>query len=137
MSAAMLDLQSALLGFLRGQASLTETLGSPVRVYDELPEPVDYPYVTFGRTSVQAIGGIGPDVTEQTLNLLCVSRFGGTEEAKAIAGLLRGVLDDAELALDGQHFVSLRVVFVDVFRASDFRTIYALLRLRAVSESLS
>jgi hypothetical protein len=137
MSDPVLDLQSALLSFLRGQGALTERLGSPARVYDELPEQVDYPYVAFGRTSVQAIGGIGPDVTEQTLNLLCVSRFGGTEEAKAIAGLLRGLLDDAELALDEQHFVSLRVVFVDVFRASDFRTIYALLRLRAVSEALA
>jgi hypothetical protein len=137
MSDPVLDLQAALLTYLRGQASLQVRLGSPVRIYDELPEQVTYPYVTFGRTSAQGIGGVGPDVTEQTLNLLCVSRFGGTEEAKAIAGLLRGLLDDAELSLGGQHFVSLRVVFVDVFRASDLRTIYALVRLRAVSEALS
>lgn len=136
MSEPMLEVQAALLAYLRGQASLTARLGAPVRVYDELPEQVVYPYVTFGRTSAQAIGGIGPEVTEQTLNLLCVSRFGGTEEAKAIAGLLRGLLDGAELSLAGQHFVSLRVVFVDVFRAPDQRTIYALVRVRAVSESL-
>lgn len=63
MSDPVLDLQGALLTYLRGQASLQVRLGSPVRIYDELPEQVTYPYVTFGRTSAQGIGGVGPDVT--------------------------------------------------------------------------
>ncbi len=136
MSGPLLDLQAALIAYLRGQAALKTWLGDPLRVYDQPPQGVIYPYVTFGRTTVQSIGGIGPEVTEQVLDLHGLSRFLGSEEAKAIAGALRDVLDGAELSVDGQHLVSLRVVFVDVFRANDNRTFYAVLRLRAVTEPL-
>jgi hypothetical protein len=89
--------------------------------------------VTFGRVSAQSIGGVGAEVTEQVLNLMCVSRFGGSEEAKAIAAELRVLLDGAALDLAG--LVSLRVSYVDVFRSADQRTTYALVRLRAVTEA--
>ncbi|HTM79691.1 DUF3168 domain-containing protein [Asticcacaulis sp.] len=134
MSDPVLDLQAALLVYLRGQASLAVWLGTPARVYDQPPVEVVYPYVTFGRVSTQSIGGVGTEVTEQVLNLMCVSRFGGSEEAKAIAAELRVLLDGAALDLAG--LVSLRVSYVDVFRSADQRTTYALVRLRAVSEPL-
>ncbi|MGZ3306250.1 MAG: DUF3168 domain-containing protein [Asticcacaulis sp.] len=137
MSDPVLDLQAALLAYLRAQPSLGAWLGDPARVYDARPAEAAYPYLAFSRVEAQAIGGIGPEVTEQTLSLIAVSRFDGTEEAKAIAGELRVLLDQAELSLTGNHLVSLRVVFVDVFRAADQRTVYAVVRLRAVSESLS
>ena len=129
----VLDLQAALLVYLRGQASLAVWLGAPARVYDQPPTEVLYPYVTFGRVSAQSIGGVGTEVTEQVLNLMCVSRFGGSEEAKAIAAELRVLLDGAALDLAG--LVSLRVSYIDVFRAADQRTTYALVRLRAVTEA--
>jgi hypothetical protein len=134
MSDPVLDLQAALLDYLRGQASLALWLGTPARVYDQLPAGVIYPYITFGRTGTQSIGGIGPEVTEQVLTLTCVSRFGGSEEVKAMAAELRVLLDGAELTLDTQHLVSLRVSYIDVFRAADQRTTYGLIRLRAVTE---
>lgn len=133
MSDPVLDLQAALLVYLRGQVSLAVWLGTPARVYDQLPVEVVYPYVTFGRVSAQSIGGVGAEVTEQVLNLMCVSRFGGSEEAKAIAAELRVLLDGAALDLAG--LVSLRVSYVDVFRSADQRTTYALIRLRAVTEA--
>ena len=133
MSDPVLDLQGALLAYLRGQASLALWLGAPARVYDQPPAEVVYPYVTFGRVSTQSIGGVGTEVTEQVLNLMCVSRFGGSEEAKAIAAELRVLLDGASLDLAG--LVSLRVSYVDVFRSADQRTTYALVRLRAVTEA--
>lgn len=134
MSDPVLELQAALIAWLRGQGVLQTWLGDPVRFYDQLPQAVEYPYVTFGRVTAQSIGGLGAEVTEQTLNLLCVSRHAGTEEVKAMAGALRELLDGAELSVAGQHLVSLRVVFVDVFRAADNRTIYGVVRIRAVSE---
>lgn len=129
-----LDVQAALLAYLRGQASLAIWLGTPARVYDQPPAGVLYPYVAFGRVSAQSIGGVGADVTEQVLNLMCVSRFDGSEEVKAIAAELRVLLDGAALEVAG--LVSLRVSYIDVFRAADQRTTYALVRLRAVSEPL-
>ena len=133
MSDPVLDLQAALLAYLRGQTSLAVWLGAPARVYDQPPVDVLYPYVTFGRVSAQSIGGVGAEVTEQVLNLMCVSRFGGSEEAKAIAAELRVLLDGPALDLPG--LVSLRVSYVDVFRSADQRTTYALVRLRAVTEA--
>lgn len=129
----LLDLQAGLLAYLRGQASLAAWLGNPARVYDQAPVEAIYPYVSFGRVSAQAIGGVEADVTEQVLNLICVSRFGGSEEVKAIAAELRLLLDGA--ALDIAGLVSLRVTYIDVFRAADQRTTYALVRVRAVTEA--
>ncbi|MGA9658240.1 MAG: DUF3168 domain-containing protein [Asticcacaulis sp.] len=138
MSDPVLDFQATLLAFLRAQASLSVWLGTPTRIYDQPPEQPEYPYVAFGRASAQSLGGTGAgtgsEVTEQALNLMCVSRFGGSEEAKAVAAELRVLLDGAELSLSAQHLVSLRITYTDVFRASDQRTTYALLRLRAVTE---
>ena len=134
MSDPVLEVQAALIAYLRGQASLTAWLGDPVRVYDQLPKRVMYPYVTFGRVRTQSIGGIGPEVTEQVVNLLCVSRYAGTGEVKAMAAELRALLDEVELGIEGQRLVSLRVAYVDVFRATDYRTIYGVVRLRVVSE---
>ena len=137
MSDPVLDLQAALLAYLRGQASLAVWLGAPARVYDQPPVEVLYPYVTFGRVSAQSIGGVGAEVTEQVLNLMCVSRFGGSEEAKAMAAELRVLLDGAalEMAEELTGLVSLRVSYVDVFRSADQRTTYALVRIRAVTEA--
>lgn len=132
----VLDLQAALLTYLRGQASLAVWLGAPARVYDQPPVQPLYPYITLGRASSQSIGGLGAEVTEQVLTLMCISRFGGVEEAKAISAELRVLLDAASLSLSHQHLVSLRVSYIDVFRAADQRTTYALVRIRAVSEQL-
>jgi len=129
-----LDLQAGLLAYLRGQASLAVWLGTPARVYDQPPAGVSYPYISFGRVAAQSIGGVGGDVTEQVLNLMCVSRFDGSEEVKAMAAELRVLLDGVALEVPG--LVSLRVSYVDVFRAADQRTTYALVRLRAVIEAV-
>ena len=129
-----LDLQAALLTYLRGAPSLQTWLGNPARVYDAVPQAAVYPYVGFGRVTASPAGGVGPSVTEQVVTLTCVSRFDGSEEAKAIAAELRLLLDDAELSLNSTQLLSLRVSFVDVFRASDLRTTYALVRVRAMTE---
>lgn len=136
MSDAVLDVQAALIAYLRGQVALQAWLGNPVRVYDQLPRGVVYPYVTFGRVTAQAIGGVGAEVTEQVVNLMCVSRYEGTAEVKAMVAALRGVLDEAGIEVEGQHLVSIRVLYVDVFRAVDNRTIYGLVRLRVVTEAV-
>lgn len=137
MTDAVLSLQKALMAHLRSQPALQPWLGTQVRVYDLPPKGVIYPWVGFGRVQARSIGGVGVELVEQSLNLMVVSRYDGTEEAKAIVAVLREVLDEAELSLDGQHLVALRVGYVDVFRGSDQRTIYGLVRLRAVSEAFA
>lgn len=126
--------QKALLAHLVAQVSLRVWLGNPPRIYDEVPSDPVYPYVSLGRVEAQTLGGIGVTATEQVVTLTAVSRFSGTEEARAIAAELRLILDQASFALEDQHLVSVRVTYVDVFRAADRHSIYGLVRLRIVSE---
>lgn len=136
MSDPLRALQKGVLDYLKGQASLSVWLGAPVRVYDEVPHEPVYPYLRLGRVEARPIGGIEAEATEQVLTLTAVSRFAGTEEARAIAAELRQLLDQASLTLEGQHVVSVRVTYVDVFRSSDRYSIHGLVRLRVVSEAV-
>jgi len=129
-------LQAALYAALRGASELVPLLGDPPRVYDEPPPDPIYPFVTLGRAESKPFGGSsdGGEGAEHVLTLTCVSRFGGAEEAKALAGLVRARLHDAVLPLQDHRLVNLRVTYTDVFRAADWRFTYGLVRLRAVTE---
>lgn len=134
-------LQGAVYARLRSQAALIPLLGSPPRVHDAAPPDPVYPFVAFGRCESRPWGGSGDgggvrEGAEIALTLTCVSRFGGTEEAKAMAGLLRAALHDAALTLDGHRLVSLRVTYTDCFRAADRWVTLGVVRLRAVVEPL-
>jgi len=73
---------------------------------------------------------------EQALTLTVVSRFRGTEEAKAALAAVRSALNDASLDADGVRTVSLRVSFADVFPGADGARTFAVLRVRAVTEEV-
>ena len=62
-----------------------------------------------------------------------MSRFAGSEEAKAV----RACLHEAVLEADGVRTATLRATSADVFRAGDGRRTYAVVRLRAVTEEVA
>ncbi|ESQ79546.1 DUF3168 domain-containing protein [Asticcacaulis sp. YBE204] len=128
------DVQKALIAHLKSQHTLKVWLGNMVRIYDDVPPDPVFPYVALTRVEAQAVSG-ADTATEQVITLMAVSRFSGTEEARAIAFELRVVLDQAALSLDDQHLVSVRVSYLDVFRSADKRSIYGLVRLRVVTEA--
>jgi len=74
---------------------------------------------------------------EHGLTLTVVSRFAGSEEAKATAAAVRACLHEARLEADGVRTVSLRAGASEVFRASDGRRTFATVRLRAVTEAVT
>jgi hypothetical protein len=127
-------LQAAVLTRLRADVSLTALLAG--RIYDEPPASPVYPYVTIGRSETRPWGGVDGEGVEHALTLTCVSRFGGAEEAKAVTAALRASLHGADFALTDHRLVNLRAAFADVFRASDWRSTYGILRVRAVTEPL-
>jgi hypothetical protein len=129
-------LHLALLTRLRSDATLKTLLGTPVRVYDQPPAEPIHPYLTLGRSETRPWGGLEAEGLEQALSLTVVSVFGGSEEAKAVMAQVRVCLHGAALSLDGHRLVNLRVTFADVFRASDWRSTFGVLRLRAVTEPL-
>ncbi|WP_269713900.1 DUF3168 domain-containing protein [Caulobacter sp. NIBR2454] len=131
-------LQGALITLLREAPGLQPLLGDPVRVFDATPEKPTYPYLALGRSQVRALpeyGGGVDDGLEHSLTLTCVSRFDGTEEAKAITAALRAVLHGASPAMEGWRVVNLTTTFADVFRAADRRSVFGVLRVRVVTEA--
>jgi len=131
-------LVAALVTALTGAPLLSGLTGAAV--HDQPPAVPAYPYLQIGRTESKPVGGRAPDGTagavEHVLTLTALSRFEGSEEARAIAAAVRATLHNAALPLDGWRLVSLRVVFVDIYHGADGLTVLGLIRLRAVTEPL-
>lgn len=128
-------LQKALITHLRADAALQALLGDPTRIWDAAPRGAGYPHLLFGRCESRPVGADGCGV-EHVLTLRCASRFDGTEEAKAICAAVRAAVHEASLEADGVRIVSIRTVFADVFRSSDQKRIWGVVRVRAVTEDI-
>ena len=128
-------LLKALIAWLRDDGAIKALLGEPARIWDQPPEGSGFPHLRIGRSESRPVGADGCGI-EHSLTLSCVSRFAGTEEARAVCAAVRARLHDATLESDGVRTVSLRVTFVDVFRSADLRRSYAVIRLRAVTEEV-
>ncbi|HYC96510.1 DUF3168 domain-containing protein [Brevundimonas sp.] len=128
-----LALQKALIAHLGEDAGVRALLGEPPRIWDAPPDRPALPYLLIGRSESRPLGADGGGI-EHALTLTTVSRFRGTEEAKAILAALRLGLTDAALAADGVRTVSVRLTFADVYPAPDGLRTFAVLRVRAVTE---
>ena len=126
-------LQKMLIVRLGSDTALKALLGDPARIWDEPPAQPGFPHLVIGRSESRAVAADGCGV-EHVMSLSCVSRFGGSEEAKAVCAAVRARLNDAVLAGDGVRTISLRVTFSDVFRSGDLRRTYGVMRVRAVTE---
>ena len=135
MSAHELALQKALIAHLKADAAVTALLGEPARIWDAAPKDAAFPHLLIGRCESRPVGADGGGV-EQAVTLTVVSRFRGTEEAKAVLAAVRVALTEAALAADGVRTVSLGVTFADVFPGADGARTFAVLRVRAVTEEV-
>jgi hypothetical protein len=135
MSAHELALQKALIGHLKADAAVQALLGRPARIWDAAPKDAAFPHLLIGRSESRPVGADGGGV-EQALTLTVVSRFRGTEEAKAVLAAVRLSLNEAVLEADGVRTVNLRVTFADVFPGADAARTFAVLRVRAVTEEM-
>lgn len=128
-------LQAMLIARMASDETLQALLGDPARIWDEPPANPAWPHLLIGRSESREVAAEGCGV-EHVLSLNCVSRFGGSEEAKAICAAVRARLNEAALSGHGVRTVSLRVTFSDVFRSGDLRRTYGVMRVRAVTEDL-
>lgn len=135
MSAHELALQKALIRHLKADAAVQALLGEPARIWDAVPRGAAFPHLLIGRCESRPVGADGGGV-EQALTLTVVSRFRGTEEAKAVLAAVRLSLNEAVLEADGVRTVNLRVTFADVFPGADAARTFAVLRVRAVTEEV-
>lgn len=136
MSGHELALQKALIAHLKADAAVQALLGAPVRIWDSAPADPAFPHLLIGRCESRPVAADGGGV-EQALTLTVVSRFRGTEEAKAVLAAVRSALNEAVLEADGVRTVSLWVSFADVFPGAGGARTFAVLRVRAVTEEMA
>ncbi|HWQ86251.1 DUF3168 domain-containing protein [Brevundimonas sp.] len=135
MSAHEMALQKALIAHLQGAAAVQALLGAPARIWDAPPDRPAFPHLLIGRSESRPVRADGGGV-EHALTLTIVSRFRGTEEAKAVLAAVRLRLADAAVEADGVRTTALRVSFADVFPGADGARTFAVLRVRAVTEEI-
>lgn len=128
-------LQKALIAHLRADETLQALLGHPARIWDEVPRSPVFPHLAIGRSESRPVEADGCGIEHQ-LSLRCASRFAGVEEAKAICASVRAALYEAALEADGIRAVSIRVTYADVFRSSDHRRVWGVVRVRAITEDI-
>ncbi|WP_374513181.1 DUF3168 domain-containing protein [Brevundimonas sp.] len=126
-------LQKALLAHLRADPGVSALLAD--RLWDAPPENPDHPHLLIGRSESRPVPGEGGGV-EHVLTLKAVSRFRGTEEAKAIVAAIRASLSEAALEADAVRTVDVGVRFADVWPSPAGHRTYAVLRVRAVTEDI-
>lgn len=129
-------LQKALIDTLSAAESVQALLGDPVRIFDETPSDVVFPYSTIGRIETGANGASAHDGLQHAITLHVWSRYGGRAEAQAILGAFRAVLDDAGVSVEDRRITLCLVTLVDAFRAGDGRTTQGVLRLKIHSEPI-
>jgi len=128
-----LALQKALVAHLRADPGLSALLAD--RIWDAPPDDPGHPHLLLGRSESRPVSADGGGV-EHALTLTVVSRFRGAEEAKAIVAAVRAGLDDAALHADGIRARTARVTFADVYPAPDRGRVFAVVRVRAVTEEV-
>lgn len=126
-------LQGALIDHLRADEGVCAALGQPAAIYDQPPTEPAWPHLLIGRSESRPYPADG-ETTEHILTLTARSRFGGTEEAKAVNAAVRAALGDGAIAISGHRIVNLRVTYQDVFRAADWQKTLGVTRVRAVTE---
>jgi len=133
MTAPAAEVQKAIFGALSGDAGLAALLGG-VRIHDVAPPNVEFPYITFGRTSIYDWSTGTESGTEQILTLHVWSKGRGKKEVHELMDAVTRLLHDSGLALDGHHLVNLHAEFSDVLYDEDLSVHHGLLRFRAVTE---
>jgi len=133
MSAPAAELQKAIFAALAADDGLRDILG-PGRIHDLAPAGVQFPYITFGRTSIYDWSTDTESGTEQLLTIHVWSKAQGKKETHAIIDRVAACLHDVALAMDGHHLVSLRMEFSEIVYDDDLSVHHGLLRFRAVTE---
>jgi hypothetical protein len=133
MPSASWALQQSVFTRLTGDAPLLALLGAP-RLYDDVPQRADFPYLTFGQTLARDWSTGTEDGNEHIFTLHVWSQARGKKEAHEIMGALRTALHDQSLTLPGHRLINLRHEHSEARRDPDGETIHGIVRYRATTE---
>ncbi len=133
MPSASFALQQSIYAALAADAQITTLLGAP-RIFDDVPQKSDFPYLTLGQSSVRDWSTGTESGDEHILTVHVWSRASGRKQTHEIMGALKSALHNRALTLAGHRLVNLRHEFSDARREPDGETYHGIVRLRAVTE---
>lgn len=127
-------LQVAIVAKLKGDAALVVLLNAVQAVYDQPPEPAEYPYVSVGdhlSTPDNDLTSYGREVTE-TIHVWTQARSNAS--GQAIANRIIELLDhqERELPVAGHKVVSVRHEFDQALTDPDPQIRHHVVRMRFV-----
>ncbi len=129
-------LQSALFGALNTDPALMALFGNPLRLYDDVPEQPQFPFITFDRAIMRQINADVEGAFEHQMTIKLWSEYGGRREALEGLSALRNAIETSTLILNGHTLISIRITFADVFRIRSSSVFEVILNLRAVTEPI-
>jgi len=133
MPSATWSLQKAVFAALTADAPLLALLGA-ARIYDDVPQSSDFPYLTLGQSVARDWSTASEDGCEHTITLNVWSQAKGRNEVHEIMAAARTALHGQPLTLDGHRLINLRHETSEARRASDGDTYHGIARFRAVTE---
>lgn len=133
MPSASWALQQAIFARLAADTGLLALLGAP-RIYDDVPQRADFPYVTFGPGLARDWSTGSEDGSEHIITLHVWSRASGKKQACEIMDALRAALHEQTLTLSGYRLINLRHEQSEARRDTDGATYRGIARFRAVTE---
>lgn len=105
-----LELQAAINAKLASDVAVIALLGSPLRLYQDVPKSAVTPYATFGATNATDDSNQCQNAVDLFIDIEIFSRAPGFEEIKRIASAIRASLHYADLTLATQRCVSIEHV---------------------------
>jgi hypothetical protein len=133
MPSAAWSLQKAVFAALAADAPLIALIGD-ARIYDDVPQSSDFPYLTFGQSTARDWSTATDDGSEHTITLNVWSQAKGRNEVHEIMAAARAALQGQPLTLDGHRLINLRHESSKARRAPDGDTYHGIARFRAVTE---
>lgn len=134
MTSAALDLQRSLYQLLRNDSTLSAALGG-ARIYDDVPQRAELPYVTFGQ-SVTRDWSTGTETGHEHLLTLHVwSRVPGRKKLHEIMELLAQRLQQPFGLLE-HRVVNVRHELSEARRDPDGELYHGVVRFRVVTEQI-
>lgn len=133
MSDNSLELQKAIVLAFRADAAIGALAGD--RIYDLVPQPVTFPYVSFGPSQGEPYDGVAMDGWECVIELHTWSRSGANNrvECQSIMAGVEALLHDQSLTLEAANFVNGRMTSSRTFADPDGITFRGVQRFRFVT----
>lgn len=128
MSLGAWAIQAAIYDRLASDLTLT-SLGA--RVYDDVPQGTEFPYVVVGDETITDDGGKDFQGFDRLMSIDVFSRYSGNKEAKQIMDQVFNLLHDQPLTVSTQQLIVMRLAFAPpVLRDPDGVSRHGVMRFR-------